>query len=175
MIHKVFVILIFGLIALPHVGLTQVESESIPHSGGSWNAFLLMSLQYDNDRNDRRSDIGGGLQYDHRYNGDFGWAASLSYRNWQDLRISLLPLHVGPQYFLGLSPKTTSSLNLGIGPVAVLGNDFAGFGASAAANVDFHFTFSKDVNFLIGIGYGGAWLWHPSQFGYLDIRGGVRF
>lgn len=97
-----------------------------------------------------------------------------SYRSWE--RETYVPLHLGVRYDLRINEVVTVSPFAGVGPSAMLGNDWAGFFASYEAGGRVYLSLGEDarVRATLEASYGRAMAFHPSEFGLWNLAGGLN-
>jgi len=96
-----------------------------------------------------------------------------SFRSWDSE--TYVPLHLGVRYDLPLHRVVTLAPFAGAGPSLVSGNDWASVFASFDVGARVVVALARDsrVRLSFEAGYGRAMAFHPSEFGVLNLGGGV--
>lgn len=153
---------------------SQIQKDN---SGFYWGIYLLRSIHLETalENNSRWSGFGLGIDIGHQFRSGLGLGARLNYRNWDNFDKTLIPLSFGPTYRFPSNSKMTFFLFGGIGPAAVIGNDYASVFASLDLGMRLEWDIGNHKKFFIGSDFGQGMSFHPDHFEYVDLSIGMQF
>ena len=144
----------------------------------SWGVYLLSSVHIESTGvhdPERWSGIGLGVGTYHQFDSGFGFNTRLSYRNWDrnSLDKITVPLSVGPSYRFTTQSKVEVAFYGGVGPVLIIGNDYAGFFGGFDLGTEIYFPAWSNNEIFIRAGLAQGMTFN-SGFNYLDFAVGLR-
>ena len=138
----------FLVLAFTFTSPDSLSAQENENEDTQWSLFWSGSLDLGSDIFNRSkfTALGVGIKANRTFNNGLGLEAKLSYRNWSDLKRTVVPFFVGPTYTLASNDKTNLLIRAGVGPEAILGNDYS--------SVFFGYELGPELQIKVGNGHG---------------------
>lgn len=166
-------LIIFGIHDHVSSQVTQVDKSTDVNWSIFWNGSL--TLQSDVFNRKKLTLAGLGTSARKVFSSGIGIESKLSYRNWSDFDMTVVPLLLGPSYTISSTSKSTFLVRTGVGPELILGNDYASVFAGFEIGPELQIKMNSGSAMVFGFDLAQAMSFHPNSFEYLDVYVGWQF
>jgi hypothetical protein len=166
-VRTAFLLTAISLVLAPVLSAQGSE----PRGRFEFIAYALWSIRDDVADADA---LGGEVGLAYRVGAGVGVELRASYRRWESDPETVIPLHLGVRYDLRLHSRIAVIPFIGFGPALVVGNDWGSVFADFDAGMKAVAALGSKLGLALGASYARGMAFHPNEFGYVNVFGGVE-
>ena len=169
--------LVFAILLFAAEFLSGQSTPDDQKSGTQWSIFWNGSydISRPNFNGSKFAILGLGISAEKIYKSGVGIQSKLSYRHWNDLDRTMVPLYVGPSYTMVSDKKSKLLLITGLGPAGIIGNDYASVFFAYEVGLERQMNIGRAGQFIAGLAFSQGMAFHPDHFEFLDFTVGWQF